>query len=205
MRHVWLALNRRLLDPCALRRAVAAFEALWCIAIHLDQHCVVNVGAECALDRFKIGLVAVRRELNAGGDTFRHIINEPARTFAVAAAAEVGNEQLRISVDRRPGPHVAGAIRRRLRRRDVLLFRVAERPSLIDQDPLGLHAAHLGVMEAGAEAARVHKQLAHGVDARIRQAGDGAHRSALAQHGEDLGAGLGVELVHAPHDMNFHA
>ena len=60
-------------------------------------------------------------------------------------------------------------------------------------------------MEAGAKAASIHKELAHGVDARIRQARDGTHRSALAQHGEDLGAGLGVELVHALHDMNFHA
>ena len=32
---------------------------------------------------------------------------------------------------------------------------------------------------------------------RIREAGHRAHRSAFAEHGEDLGAGSEVELVHA--------
>jgi len=34
--------------------------------VHLHEHRIVDLGAERALDRFKIYLVAVRRELYAG-------------------------------------------------------------------------------------------------------------------------------------------
>src|SRR2546428_364055 len=36
--------------------------------VHLDEHRVVDVGAEGALDRFKVNLVTVRGELHAGGE-----------------------------------------------------------------------------------------------------------------------------------------
>ena len=57
-------------------------------------------------------------------------------------------------------------------------------------------------MEAGAEAAGVLQELRHRVDRHVRQPRDGAHRSALAEHGEDLGALGNRELVHANY-MNF--
>ena len=66
--------------------------------------------------------------------------------------------------------------------------------SALDLDPLDLDAAHLGVMVAGAEAAGVHKQLAHVIDADVRESRDGPHRSAFAEHREDLGALSNVSL-----------
>jgi hypothetical protein len=48
------------------------------------------------------------------------------------------------------------------------------------------------------------KQLGDRVDAHVRKARGRAHRSPLAQHGEDLSALGDRELVcHAPHYLNF--
>lgn len=205
MRHVGLAFDWRLFDPGAIGGAVSAFEGLRRVAIELDEHGVINVSAERAFNRFQIGLVAVAGQLDAIHDPRGHILDKPLRAFAIATADKMRNEQFRIGLNRGPCPRIAGAINRRFHIRRVLLLRADERPNFVNLNLARLHAAHLGVMEASAEASGIHKELGDGVDAGIRQARNGAHRSTFAEHGEDLGAGFGVELVHAQHNMNFHA
>ena len=80
-----------------------------------------------------------------------HVIDERYGAFAVATADEMRNEQLRIGLNRRPGPNVAGAIHGRLHARNVLLLGADERPNFIDLNSARFHVAHLGVMEASAE------------------------------------------------------
>jgi len=52
-------------DARAIGGAVAAFGALGSSPVQLDQHGVVDIGAEGVLDRAKVGLMPVRRELDA--------------------------------------------------------------------------------------------------------------------------------------------
>ncbi len=75
-------------DPGAIRRAVAALGAFWRGSVQLDQHGVVHVGSEGVLDRAKVCLMAVRRELNAVLKPLGEIADESARIFAVAPANE---------------------------------------------------------------------------------------------------------------------
>lgn len=89
--------------------------------------------------------------------------------------------------------------------RATLLLRRRERPDFIALDPLRLHAAHRGVVVAGAEAPGVNKQLAHGVDAHVRGRRDGTPRSAFAEHRGDFATRGDVELVYTRHNMNFLA
>lgn len=61
---------RRAFDPMlddarAIGGAVTALGALGSGPVQLDQHGVVHVGSEGVLDRAKVCLMAVRRELNA--------------------------------------------------------------------------------------------------------------------------------------------
>ncbi|RWP37981.1 MAG: hypothetical protein EOR03_03500 [Mesorhizobium sp.] len=73
VRQIGRTFDAGLLRASAYGGAVAAF--LWqCLAfrlaIHLDQHGVVYVGAKGFLDRVQIGFVAVCRKLNAIGEVF---------------------------------------------------------------------------------------------------------------------------------------
>ena len=102
---------------------------------------IVDVGAERFLDRVQIGLVAVRRELDAVGKAVLHVVHEGQRIFAVATADQPRNDQLAVAVERGPRPRVASAIDRLLHGRDVLLLRVGERPDFVALNALGLHVA----------------------------------------------------------------
>jgi len=123
----------------------------------------------------------------------------------IGAPKEIKDNEFRVGFNRGPGPGVASALNRIFHAGDVFLFRAGERPDFIDLDSLGLHAANFGIMKAGAELSRVHKQLGHSVDAGIRQARDGTHRGPFAEHREHLGAGGYRELVHGSFYMNFCA
>ena len=79
--------------------------------VNLDQHRVVDVRAERALNGVEIGLVAVGRELDAIGDAVGNVLHEPRGAIAIATADEMRNDQFRLGFDCRPSPSVASAIR----------------------------------------------------------------------------------------------
>lgn len=58
---------KRLVDAGAFGGAVATFESLWRIAIHLDQLSIVNVRTESAFDRLKVSAMPVTCELHTVG------------------------------------------------------------------------------------------------------------------------------------------
>lgn len=138
----------------------------------------------------------VRRELDARSEPGLEIIDKPASALAVPAADEVGQDELRIRVNRGPRPRVARAIRCCLRLRYVLLLGVGERPNLIDLHPPRLDVADVLVVVGGAHLARVHQQLCDRVLAGARYPRDRADRHALTEKLEDARAVVCGKLVH---------
>lgn len=66
-------------------RTVAAL-AFGSLAIHLDQHRIINVRAKCVFNRLQICLVAVRCNLDAVGKAPRKIIRESNGRFGATVA-----------------------------------------------------------------------------------------------------------------------
>jgi hypothetical protein len=93
--------------------------------------------------------------LDAINDAIRNVLHEPCGAIAVAAADEMRNDELGIGLDSGPSPGIASAINLALHARNVLLFRRREAPNFVNLNPLRFDVANLGVMEPGAEAARV--------------------------------------------------
>jgi len=88
-----------------------------------------------------------------------------------------------VQVQVSPAPSGGG-----LGRLDVLLLGVGEAPDFVGLDALGPHAAHRGVMESLAGAARINEQLGDGIQAHARDPRHGTQAVALAEQGEDGGA-----------------
>ena len=121
--------------------------------------------------------MAVRGELDAVGKAGAQIVHQLDCAVAAATANEIGHGQLRVGVDRGPGPHVAGPFRRGLRGRDVLLLGVAERPNLVALDAARLHIVHRFVVNREAGFPRLDEQLRNRVDRHVRHAADRKERA----------------------------
>jgi hypothetical protein len=119
------------------------------------------------------------------------------RAFARTVADEIGDHELGVGVQRGPCPDIASASGSRLGGLHVALFGVAEAPDFIALHPLRFNAQDLFVMQGEAGFPSVIQELGHGIDAHAHDAGDRPHRRSLAEHVEDLGAGLGGQFVHA--------
>ena len=124
--------------------------------------------------------------MHAIGDASRDVVHEPCGALTIATAAEMRNDELRISFNRGPCPRVAGTVDRAFHRRNVLGLRSREAPDFVDLNALRFDVADIGVMEACAEAAGILQELRHRVDRHVREARHAAHRSAFAERGEDL-------------------
>jgi hypothetical protein len=133
---------------------------------------LIHIRPECALNRLKISLVAIRRQLHARRQPGCHVLNKPLCAFAIAPSDKVGDYQLAIGVNAGPSPQIATAIGCSLRAGDVLFLGVAEAPDFIALNTLRFDAAHLRIMERFTEAARVFQKLGHGVYAHVAHAGD---------------------------------
>lgn len=192
-----VALDRLLPRAGALGRAVAALGALGSGAVQLDQHRVIDIAAERALDRVEVSLVAVAGELHAVRQPLRQIIHERDGVVAVPAADKVGGDDLRIGVDRGPGPDVAIGQIQPLGASDVLLLGRDEGPDLIDLDALRRQAAHVLVVVGRARLAGIFQELGDRVLAGAGNASDRADRATLAEKVQDARAVFGRELVHA--------
>ena len=131
---MWAPLDAPLFCAEADARAVAASAGR--VAIDLDQHGVIDIGAEGLLNRFKVGPVAVAGKLHPVGQPIRQIGYEHAGRVAVATADQPRRDQLCVRVDRGPSPDIASLIRRGLGRGDVALLAVNEAPNFIHLERL---------------------------------------------------------------------
>lgn len=110
MLRLWLPLDWRLDSASAFGGTVAALGALWRGPVNLDQHGVIDICAKRPFNGFQIGLVAVRRELDAGSESRRDIVHEPLGAVVIPTADEVGNDEIGVGLDRGPRPCVAGTV-----------------------------------------------------------------------------------------------
>ena len=93
---------------------------------------MAQLGTESAFDRLQIWPMSVARKLHAVAKALSKIVDENLSRFAVAAANVEGRNQLRVGVQPNPRPDITSAFRGLFRGRQVLLFRVAKCPCLID-------------------------------------------------------------------------
>ena len=177
--------NRRLADS----RAVARFR-LARIAVDLHELRVVDVRAERILDRAGVDVQAVRGELHAAFEPVGQVMHQVIGRLAVTGADEPRDDELRVGINARPGPRIASIGRGALRLLDVRLFRVAERPDLIDLDALRPNAPDRFVVVGRAGLASVDEELGDRVDRCARDAANRSHRRALDEQVDDGGAPL---------------
>ena len=137
MFRIGAAFDAALIDADAFAGAVAAYRALR-FAVVLDQHGVVDVRAERALNGFQIWLVAVRGELDAVGEPRSHILHE-----VIGIPSRLGCQQtMRPSVCYRHPARSTSSSRQHpsaaaFAVRNVLLLAVNETPNFIALDALG--------------------------------------------------------------------
>ena len=162
-----VALDPRLAGADALCRAVATLHAFRRCAVQLHQHGIVNVATESALNCLKVCLVAVAGELDAIGKARAKVVHQAHGAVAVAPANEIRNDQLRVGLNRRPGPSIAIGQVLPFRRCNVLLFRIGERPNFVHLNPSCLHVADRVIMEIGAYRSGFNQKLRHGVDRNV--------------------------------------
>src|SRR5687768_9189797 len=106
------------------------------IAVNLDQHRVVDSLAESLVNSRQIGAESITGQLDAIGEASSEIVHEVASSNRVALPDHPGANELAIGVHCDPRPHVASDASFKHLRSDVLLFRIDERPNLIDLNPL---------------------------------------------------------------------
>jgi len=181
-----------------LRRAIAAL-SLGCITINLDKHCIVDVRAERAFNRFEVGAMAVSRELDAVSKAIAQIGDELSGGESITATYGIGGDQLGICADGGPGPNIAHVAIGFAIFRDVLLLGPDKGPDFVALDALaGQIADGLAVVD-GAGRANVYKELGHRVDRAISNAGDSAEAHAFNEEAEDLCAFGEGHAVHVEH------
>lgn len=180
-----LAFDAGLDGSGALGRAVAPCEA-GRVAIQLDEHGVVHVASECALNGVQVRLVAVRGELHPVCQPAPYVLHEVVGVFGVSPAYKVGHDQLAVGVQSCPCPSVSSTFRGGLGSRDVLLLRIGECPNFITLDALGSHTTYHFVVEYFAGFARIHQELGNRVERDACDAADRPKAATLTKEGDDL-------------------
>ena len=114
--------------------------------IDFDQHGVIIVRSERSFNRFQISPVAVRRDLNASGETRCKIVGKSYRRLRATVTNAPRRNKLGIGVNRNPRPYIACVGSRRLCAGNVLLLGVNERPNFVELKPLALEIAERAIL-----------------------------------------------------------
>ena len=168
-----------------LRGAVASL-SLGIVAVNLVELSEVDPVTEGIRNGSQVHPVAVRGQLDSIRQTSCNILKEVRCTPRVPPAYGPANNQLRIRINRGEGPNVASvahALPHLLR--DVLLFRIAERPNLIDLDALRSDVANGRVLVLLAGFADLHQGTQHSALRHASHARRGANRAAFYQRRND--------------------
>lgn len=179
------------------RRAVAPAVALRIVAVELDQHRVVDVGAERERDGFQVDAMAVRRQLHAVGQAVREVVHEVLGVPCVAVADAPAHNQLSVGAQRGPRPHVAVAELPSQFLGHVLFLGVAERPDFVTLNLGAWQVAKRFALVVGAGLADAGKQLRNGVLRNACHADGRANRVSLNEAGENRDLPFDWEIVHA--------
>ena len=166
-------------------------------SVDLDQHRVVNVAAECLVNRLNVELQAIAGKLDAIGQPPRKIFNEVPSAVRIAVCNRPTRYQLRIGINCSPEPCIARAgVLRGDVCRDVLLLAVAEGPAFINLHPFAVQVAEHTILIVRAERTDFHNQARDGLLSNSRHADGGTDGAAFNQATDDLDALFGGEAVH---------
>ncbi len=134
--------------------------------------------------------MCLRGELNAISKPRLQVAHERNAGLLAALANVPGNDQFGVGIDPGPRPNVASAFRGALGEPNVLVLGVAERPNFVAPNGLGGDIADVRIMERRASQPSINQQLGNGIDRNAGHSGNRPHRTALAQHAQDLDAGF---------------
>ena len=140
---------------------------------------------------------AVRRELNPVVlESCLEVGKERVAIRKRALADEPRRDELRVAVDRGPGPHVAvvGVVLFAIR--NILGLRADEAPNLVALDDIAGQIAENRVLVLGTSLADVFEQVRDGLTGYSGRPGDRSHAHALAEQTDHLRPALGGEPVH---------
>lgn len=150
--------------------------------VQLHENGVINVTAESVFHGLEVRSVPVRGQLDPASEPRRQIGDEVACVHRVPRPDQAAGDELRLSTNRGPRPHVADAVFALPLSRDVLFLHPDERPDFVALDTL---------------AGQVPKR--HGVDRHAYHSGCRSERITFDRSGDDRGSLGGVELVYTPH------
>src|SRR6202011_3256108 len=119
---------------------------------------------------------------------FRKITDKLNSRRTAPIADTPGRNELRISADRNPCPHVPGCLWRGLGEHDVALLGINEAPDLIELDALAGQVAEHLVLIGRARLAGIDRQLVYGVDRNVSYATGRTKTVSLDQQIEDMSA-----------------
>lgn len=168
------------LAACASCGAVALL-ALGAVAVHLDQHGIVDIFAEPIGDRSQVHLQAIGCELHAIPETAREVLHKVRGASGITFANQPGANQLGVGIDCYPGPHVADAEFVAPFSRHVLLLGPDELPNFIALNPLAAEVYQMGIQVLGAGRAKLYQRFGNRVLRCARHAYRGTDRAALYQ------------------------
>jgi hypothetical protein len=196
--HVWVATHAVGFASDAGSGAVAPLAFRVDLAVDLNQHRVINVVAERALDGVQVEFQAIGRQLDAIRKTTSQVLDERTRRGGIPHPDHPRRNQLRVRVDSNPRPNVSAyPVPLNLLHRDVLLFAADKRPDFVSLNPLAGEITHSAVHEADAALAEFHQELRNGVLRNAGHADGRADRVPLDQASDDLCTAVGIKAVHA--------
>jgi len=182
----------------ALCRAVAGFLIARIASVKFDQHGVINLSSECEIDSGHIGPVTVRRQLDAVSEPSRHVIHEMLRVPCGTPSDAPRDNELAISTERGPRPHIAVSKVSALFCGYVLILRVAKRPNFVALNSFARKVAKCLALIFRARRANPREELDDGILRNARHSHRGTYRITFDKSGNHSDLAFDWEVVHAP-------
>ncbi len=188
----------------ALRRAVTRL-TLTVRAVQFDQHGIIHVGAERIFHGAQICAMAIGRKLHAIRKTFRQILNESIGRARITSTNQPRHDEFAVSIHRRPRPYASDSELPLFLDRNVLVFRVAERPNFIALNTLAIQIYESLVEVLRARPAKFYEKFRNRVLGHTRHANCSADAVSLDKSRYHVASLFLCEFVHIEHSTRGQA
>lgn len=176
-------------------RTVTRFGTVVRRAVDLNQHRVINLGAERIFDSIGVHTMAISCKLDSIADSRSNVLHESFGGRSTTIPQRVRNDQLGISVDCRPRPNVASTLLH-LFQCDVLLLRVDERPYFVTLDSPHAQIANVRMVVGSTGATQVLQQSQYCVLSDSQHPTRRIDGVAFHQCAYDLALFIGRQAIH---------
>ena len=143
MVRIGIASNYGSLAPDARCWAITSHLGIAGSAVNFLKHRVINVGSERIFHGVHVHMMAVRCELHTISNPHCHVLHECRSCSGSAIPERIGDDQLRVRINRNPCPAIASASSHLLGGH-VLLLCIDETPRFI-----ALNAAYAEIADTG--------------------------------------------------------